>query len=275
MTERVYYHVLAHPTDREDYAVENDLAFDTLRDRIVEPYQQGGTFLVDGTPCHGDLRDFKRLKITKTPQPLAHYQAQWNAEQVDSGVVFLAHDTRTLPVERGEDVTFALLVKPSPKEKEMAAERVAPPSKEVFVVHGHDELLRETVARFLSSLGCVPFILHEQANEGKTIIEKFEANAVRCGYAVVLLTADDEGNKAGSKDRKLRARQNVVFEFGYFAGAKGRNKVAALVKGNIEIPTDLQGFVYINVEKEDWRRKLAKELRNAGVPVSLEALLET
>jgi hypothetical protein len=60
-------------------------------------------------------------------------------------------------------------------------------SKKVFVVHGHDNEAKETVARFLERLALEPIILHEQANEGRTVIEKFEVHA-NVGFAVVLLT---------------------------------------------------------------------------------------
>jgi hypothetical protein len=48
-------------------------------------------------------------------------------------------------------------------------------SRKIFIVHGHDGEARETVARFLSSIGLEPIILHEQANRGRTVIEKVEA----------------------------------------------------------------------------------------------------
>ena len=49
------------------------------------------------------------------------------------------------------------------------------------------------VARFPETLGLEPIILHEQANAGRAIIEKFEDHADDVAFAVVLLTPDDEG----------------------------------------------------------------------------------
>src|SRR3954447_19694659 len=65
-------------------------------------------------------------------------------------------------------------------------------SNKVFIIHGHDGEARETVARFLTNIGFEPIILHEQANRGRTVIEKVEANS-EVGFAVVLLTPDDVG----------------------------------------------------------------------------------
>ena len=141
-------------------------------------------------------------------------------------------------------------------------------SKEVFVVHGHDDAARETVARFLERLDLEPVILHEQPSMGRTIIEKFEDHS-DVGFAVVLLTPDDVGALGDRPhDLKPRARQNVVFELGYFAGALGREKVCALAKGDIERPSDYDGVVYIPLDDGNgWQMKLVTELKAAGFDV--------
>ena len=137
-------------------------------------------------------------------------------------------------------------------------------SKKVFIVHGHDNELKESVARFLEKIGLEPIILHEQVNGGKTIIEKFEKNS-DVKFAIVLMTPDDFGNsKMSIKQLNPRARQNVVLELGYFLGKLGRQKVCALIKGDIERPSDYDGVIYIAVDDKDgWKLLLAKELKQA------------
>jgi predicted nucleotide-binding protein len=145
---------------------------------------------------------------------------------------------------------------------------------QVFVVHGHDELLREQVARLLSRLGLEALILSEQTDRGRTIIEKFEDHALDVGYAVVLMTADDYGSGSEAKrlpDLPNRARQNVILELGYFMGTLGRARVAALSTSDVEKPSDIHGVLYIPVD-ENWQLRLAKEMREAGLPVDLNAL---
>ena len=140
-------------------------------------------------------------------------------------------------------------------------------TKEVFIVHGRDNEAKETVARFLQNLGLTPVILHEQPNQGQTIIEKFEQHA-QVGFAVALLTPDDVGAlKSEEKNLKPRARQNVVFELGYFLGRLGRNRVCALTKGNVEIPSDYDGVVYISLDDGGWKMDLIRELKNVGFDV--------
>lgn len=139
--------------------------------------------------------------------------------------------------------------------------------RQVFIVHGHAEAAREKVARFLERCDLEPIILHEQVNQGRTIIEKFEAYS-DVGFAVVLLTPDDMVGDT------RRARQNVIFEMGYFAGKLGRRHVAALVADGVDIPSDLHGVVYIRLDDAGaWRFGLARELRDAGLPVDAERVL--
>ncbi|MDO5605709.1 MAG: nucleotide-binding protein [Paracoccus sp. (in: a-proteobacteria)] len=148
----------------------------------------------------------------------------------------------------------------------------AMPSKpRIFVVHGHDEAAKEAVARFVEKMGCEAVILHEQASRGMTIPEKLDANA-GVDFAVVLLTPDDEGRKKGGETHG-RARQNVIFELGYFVAKLGKHKVCALVKGDVEIPTDYLGTVYTQLDDaSSWKIALAIELKAAGYPIDLNSL---
>lgn len=145
---------------------------------------------------------------------------------------------------------------------------------DVFIVHGHDDAKKHEVARFLSDLTKrKPIILHEQANNGKTLIEKFEQYAASAGYAVVIATADDTGGPVGASDLKPRARQNVVFELGFFFGALGRDKVALLYEEGVEKPSDVDGLVYLPLDQAGaWKMSLARDIEGAGVGVDWEAL---
>lgn len=151
--------------------------------------------------------------------------------------------------------------------------------KDVFVVHGRDIAAKESVARVIEKLKLRPVILHEQANKGQTIIEKFEGHS-NCAFAVVLLTPDDEGRtkpeQLDSRKKPIlqnRARQNVVLELGFFMAKIGRSRVCALVKGDIERPSDIDGVVYVTMDDAGgWRTALAKEMRHAGLAVDLNDL---
>lgn len=139
----------------------------------------------------------------------------------------------------------------------------------VFVVHGHDEALKQEVARIVEKQGLEAIILSEQANHGKTIIEKFEENT-DVGAAICLFTGDDYGKAKDVEDDNLRARQNVVFEAGYFMGKLGRENVILIANPEIELPSDLQGVVYTN--KDMWQTDVLRELKAIGYNVDFNKL---
>ncbi|KRB23795.1 hypothetical protein ASE05_13070 [Mesorhizobium sp. Root172] len=139
----------------------------------------------------------------------------------------------------------------------------------MFIVHGHDNGTKESVARFVTRLGYEPIILHEQANKGRTIIEKFRDEADSIGFAIVLMSPDDE-LVSGMK----RARQNVILELGFFLGRLGPSNVAALVRGDVETPSDFDGVIYTKVDDSGiWKVLLAKELKAAGYLIDLNKAL--
>jgi len=143
----------------------------------------------------------------------------------------------------------------------------------VFIVHGRDNEAKLEVARYFERLGIEPIILHEQTNNGKTIIEKIE-KYTDVGYAVVLYTPCDRGKLKGeSGDGRFRARQNVVFEHGYLVGRIGRNRVSALVKGDIELPNDIAGVVYTPMDDAGgWKLEIAKEMKSVGYSIDMNKL---
>jgi predicted nucleotide-binding protein len=148
------------------------------------------------------------------------------------------------------------------------------PSNKVFVVHGRDNDVKNEVARFLSKIGLEEIILHERPNAGRHLLTKFQEESEGASFAVVLITPDDEGGLPGETPRK-RARQNVVFELGFFIGRLGAANVAALVKGHVEKPSDFDGVGYIPIDPTGaWKGLLARELKVAKVPFDAEKVFE-
>ena len=148
-------------------------------------------------------------------------------------------------------------------------------SKKVFIVHGHDETAKITVARVLEKAGFEPIILHEQANLGKTIIEKLDYYT-DVDFAIVLYTECDLGRaKEETVDKeRYRARQNVVYEHGYLIGKLGREKVFALVKGDVETPGDISGVVYTQMDGAGaWKMDLARDMKAVGLPIDMNDLI--
>jgi predicted nucleotide-binding protein len=170
--------------------------------------------------------------------------------------------------------------------------------KNIFIVHGNDHQPMKELKSMLYELGLNPIILHEQASGGSsTLPEKLEKYSEDVGYAFAILTPDDIGGERDFMRKKLRAdkslfqrplaivglnpvdevldvfepraRQNVIFEMGYFWGLLERKRVCCLLKGNVQKPSDIEGIVYIPFENsvEEVRLKIMKELKLAGYEI--------
>jgi hypothetical protein len=137
----------------------------------------------------------------------------------------------------------------------------------VFVVHGQNDSARSAIVSFLSKVGLVGIVLHEQPNMGRHLLTKFIDEAELVTFAIVLMTDDDVG---GKKDFELapRARQNVILELGYFLSHLGQERVCALITPGLETPSDFDGIVYISMDNDGhWEAELKRELLAARMPM--------
>lgn len=141
-------------------------------------------------------------------------------------------------------------------------------NKKIFVVHGRDDKARLELCNILKDdFNLEPIVLQDKPNDSiDTIISKFERLAGECSAAIVLFTPDDdaEGNK--------RARQNVIFELGYFLGKfqdQDKRRVIILKKGSVEIPSDISGVLYLEYSKaiKESFYDLKKQLEHWGYNV--------
>ncbi|MGH2508002.1 MAG: TIR domain-containing protein [Ktedonobacteraceae bacterium] len=190
-------------------------------------------------------------------QPRSDFVNAFNAG-LDQATGFLESRVSDLRENVGQDVH-------SPRDSSFTPD---PDSRRIFVVHGHDQGNKETVARFLGKLDLEPIILHEQPDQGNTLIEKFEAHAADVQGAVVILTADDiASSRENPEQKELRARQNVILELGFFVGKLGRKRTFALVEKGVTLPSDIHGVIYIPIDNGEWRLHLVKELKAAGLQI--------
>jgi predicted nucleotide-binding protein len=155
-------------------------------------------------------------------------------------------------------------------------------SNKVFVVHGHDEVAKSDLEIILREIGLDPIVLHRKADQGQTIIEKFEKHA-DVGYALILLTPDEvsylKKYDACSDDervKELRARPNVIFEFGYFVGRLGRSKVCCLYTGDVALPTDVSGMIYkpYSANVKEVAYDIIKDLKASGYQLNMHKITE-
>ena len=191
----------------------------------------------------------------------SNYDGSWN-----SGCSELINLVETML----EDLQLSSDLDSSPTETQIL-------SDEIFIVHGHNEEMKQSVARTIETLELKPIILHEQPNKGRTIIEKFE-NYSQVSFAIILLSADDVAFEKEStiEQAKLRARQNVILELGFFIGKLGRERVLALFEDgvDIEIPSDYKGVLYVAYDKAGkWKFELIKELKASGMSIDANKII--
>lgn len=203
---------------------------------------------------HGSVR----IRLDGRSHDDCHEARQYVAEGKAAAVQILQSAIKWLNDEIEHAAEFAPIAEP--------AHTVALNSKKIFIVHGHDEGARQTVARFIEKIGFEAVILSEQASQGRTIIEKIEAHT-DVGFAIILLTEDDVGGKT-AESLCPRARQNVLLELGYFIAKLTRQRVCTLRKGDVEIPTDFAGVVWETLDDGGaWKTALARELKAASYEI--------
>jgi predicted nucleotide-binding protein len=192
----------------------------------------------------------------------------WGMSDYEYQEEFIKHLNNTKKILEG--FIEQLEVFGEPKESYQPVTTTSLSSKRIFIVHGHARQAMSELALILTRLGLEPIILHEQPNAGMTIIEKLEKHS-DVGYAFILLTPDDKGCLNNEAVPVPRARQNVVFEFGLFVGKLGREKVCCIHSGNVELPSDLNGLVYLPFisSVHEVQLDIIKELKAAGYQLQI------
>ena len=283
----MFYHIQIYHKNSADECKIN-LTEEELIERIVKPYESGIPIVINGTTIKLDL--IIRIKIFETGDNLDSVVEAFENRRKAERNPYKIFDSSPIwkAIETGKDVTDKYITGPAGHKKTEAAPRVSesrfkklaaqPTDKEkIFVVHGHDNALKDETCVFLSAIGFDPIVLHRQPDGGLTIIEKFEKYS-DVNYAIVLLTPDDYGMKAdelkkaeGERQGEFRARQNVIFELGFFIGRLGRQSVCCLFK-NVEVPSDINGLIYKTVNKsvDEIGYEIIKELKAAGLHPRLE-----
>lgn len=82
----------------------------------------------------------------------------------------------------------------------------------------------------------------------------------------MLLTPDDKQAEQLTGQDKWRSRQNVILEMGWFMAKLGRERVAMLHKGSVELPSDLMGVLYLsfNTSIFEVSEKIKRRLAGCG-----------
>jgi predicted nucleotide-binding protein len=278
----MFYHVrITQKSNKSHDETKADLTEEQLLERFLLPYEQGDPIIINGKTI--PMEDLERIRISRSDKETKYIIQQIEAEDRNSPAVFIggpSYEWRA--ADRAEDITDTYISgPPGYKRGSTKAEKTErnssmdghASSSRVFVVHGHDHALKSDLEVFLRNIGLEPIVLHRQPDEGLTVIEKFERYA-DVGFAIILLTPDDVSFSIDQaqlpEDQRAieyRARQNVIFEFGYFVGKIGRGRVCCIYREGVSLPSDLAGLLYKKVTSsiEEIGYSLIKELQQAGL----------
>lgn len=256
-----------------NWVYEINLTKDQVLGSFMVPFQKNAKKIV----CSGEVfetEDVGRMRVYYTTDRLEGSIGRNDQFRLDGKIN-----------QNGIDVTREFL---EDSKKYTIRKDVVMNSKEIFIVHGHDEAIKYELARIIDKeFHLEAKILHEEPDKGRTIIEKLEGVSELPGYAFILLTPDDLGavlvpgenaenfndpHKRPAKQKtqfEYRARQNVILELGYFIGLLGRDRVCCLYKEGVELPSDISGVLYKrfkkNISEITW--DIGKELKAAGYDV--------
>lgn len=283
----MYYHVLIETKEKikSGKYSENKKIYELdktnieeLENDILIPYLNNQKFQFNGYFLQ--VNDINRI-IIKESERDSNFFAEFENNNTDPMFfIYILPEEAVFYEKNSKDITKELLKKVKEKlsilDKEKSSEekneKKLIDKQKVFIVHGHDDTLKIETARFIERLGLEAIILHEQANGGKTIIEKIE-EYTNVGFGIVLYTPCDVGGKTEDSLKK-RARQNVVFEHGYLIGKLGRKNVSSLVKDSVETPSDISGVVYTAFDFAGaWKLILAKEMKEAGYLIDMNKII--
>jgi len=97
------------------------------------------------------------------------------------------------------------------------------------------------IREYLEALGVTVLDWQRDFAPAMSILEEIQAAAGRCSAGIFLFTQDD--GLQGAKE-SAAPRDNVVFEAGYFAQAKGKARVLIVREAGTKMPADLGGDIY-------------------------------
>ncbi|WP_375700895.1 TIR domain-containing protein [Bartonella sp. AA23NXGY] len=225
-----------------------------------------------------DLKDIVKTagyKIIETKSLSLNSSKGYQIKTSEGGVINWYESTGKLQVQGSENIKQKLiedLAKHIEETSTILLSKMAsnPSNKKIFIVHGHDRTALKQLTSILNDFNLEPYILQNTSGNGLTIIEALEKGICSdfIKFGIVLLTPDDIGyaKSAGKKAAQPRARQNVIFEMGMLIAALSRKNVAILKKQDLELPSDINGIIYLPFKEhvKETLKDLSHRLCEAG-----------
>jgi len=238
---------------------ENDNDFDAAKERLRRWKSRTVRYISENIdPADGEKLEQRRKSSYLISNPLANLNSE--ADIYRGFLQALREEIQEHPDALSSAPVVTSTVN-SPADTKLRVD-----SKAVFIVHGHDEanMLRlEKLIKDRWELEAI--ILKFEPGKGRTLIEKFEEEADRARFAMVLITPDD---LIETEDGVYtQARPNVVFELGWFYGRMGRQSVCILSKSGTKLHSDLDGINRVDFDDsvDEAVLGIETELSSAGL----------
>ena len=292
-----YYHVRIAKKSGTRWAFAFNLSKEQVLEEVVIPLSRWQPFMCGDSPIEPSDVDYIRINETAESASQIIRKTRWRRLfSIFFGrfgeTRWKGYTNEWYITHAGKDVTRGFIKDINLSKKAL---RTFVKTEDVFIVHGRDTKPVKELKAMLSEFGLNPIVLHELPSGSMTIIEKLEKYSEGVGFAFAILTPDDVGfefnrfqsllrtatfehdkkrwflEETITHELKPRTRQNVLLEFGFFMGKLSRTKVCCLYKGNVDLPSDMQGIVYIhfNNSVKECRDKIIKELKAAGFEIKM------
>ena len=179
----MYYQILVETVDglgkskreKKIYEIDKTNKDEIIKDILV-PYMSEEEFIIDGYSIKKEK--VIRLKIVTTERSVRELADLENSQMPEGLLMYVSPEDILEYDKYTTDVTVKLFTEAKSlctnSEIKEIKQRDHFDKRKVFIVHGHDVEAKLEVARFIEKLNLEPIILHEQANDGLTIIEKIE-----------------------------------------------------------------------------------------------------
>lgn len=141
----------------------------------------------------------------------------------------------------------------------------APGIAHVFIGHGHSRLWLEVERYIEKELELKAVDFESESRASKSIEAILTGMREKTEFAIIVVTAEDK-----TAEGKMRPRQNVVHEAGFFQGALGFPRVVLLVQEEVEMFSNLDGLQCIRFEGSDIEstfRELVAILKRENIPI--------
>lgn len=158
--------------------------------------------------------------------------------------IFVPYGLPVLPIPPGADATWVK----GPEFTGFFAGwmRLLRARRDVFLGYCSSSVATATrIKTHLQASGVTVLDWSEDFAPAGSILTQIEEAAARCTAGIFLFTKDD---KIGPDEEAAAPRDNVVFETGFFAHAKGKERVLIVREKGSKMPADLGGDIYASLD---------------------------